>query len=430
MSSVYNNIGNSMSTPISSQLNIKTRSSVSNSRPSEHDHENSIGSYNYPPTPTSQQNGHNYSYSPTPASHHIYNNNNNNNNNNKQQQQQIHHKQHYSNSMSGNRKDSGHINHSWHKKVHLDVSGEFPYFENQTEEKKIHVQRKQSNHNKQNSGSGGTHRRHSRKHKYHHQLQEFEKRDLTKEEILNLEKSTLEQHGYIRKKFIATTLQGEVFLGKKVNNDKDCVIKKTSKKLHKLGITITKSGKKIKVQENIVAEAELMQTFMNNNPPSSMIEYYDFFEDGFYFYLVMENGGSDYFDFIVKCHELISLNKLSLSEWRKHCKFMFAQMVQFIRWMHETMHCCNLDVSLENMLIRDCAYYDEESKTLKKCYIKFIDFGLTEFFNLKTNPNYQCQKYVGKTHYKAPKVYNKKEVFSANCADIWSLGLIYFFIVP
>ena len=108
---------------------------------------------------------------------------------------------------------------------------------------------------------------------------------------------------------------------------------------------------------------------------------------------------------------------------------MFAQMIQFIRWMHQTMHCCNLDISLENMLIRDCAFYDEESKTLKKCYIKFIDFGLCEFFDLKTNPKFLCQKYVGKTHYKAPKVYGKKEIFQANKADIWSLGVSLFMMI-
>eukprot|EP01084_Bolivina_argentea_P008314 15577_1 len=91
--------------------------------------------------------------------------------------------------------------------------------------------------------------------------------------------------------------------------NKEVVIKKTNKKLHAAGITITKSGKKISVQEDIVREAELMQTFMLNSPPPSLIEYYDFFEDADHYYLVMENGGTDFFDFIVKCHELISNKK-------------------------------------------------------------------------------------------------------------------------
>ena len=36
---------------------------------------------------------------------------------------------------------------------------------------------------------------------------------------------------------------------------------------------------------------------------------------------------------------------------------MFAQMIQFVRFMHETMHCCNLDISLENMLIRGMFFW-------------------------------------------------------------------------
>eukprot|EP01083_Nonionella_stella_P038654 105101_1 len=128
------------------------------------------------------------------------------------------------------------------KQIYLDISGPFPYFDSELKEEK--------------EAESDTE----------------DDRELTKHEISKLEKQTLQSHGYIRTKnsFIATTLQGEVFKGKLINNttteNTTVVIKKTSKKLHKLGITVTKSGKVIKVKENIVEEAELMKKFSNNNP--------------------------------------------------------------------------------------------------------------------------------------------------------------------
>ena len=233
-------------------MNIDTKSSFSHSNTDNNrDNSSKDGSYQYPPTPVSEyshSNQHQQPYKGSPKKSHQSNNSNNN------------------------------------KKIYLDITGQFPYNE---EEKKEKVN---NNSNNNNNNTQKSHKRKSRK------KEEFEIRELSKEEVSALEKETLSLHGYERSKYIATTLQGEVFLAKKKDgSNKEVVVKKTSKKLHKLGITITKTGKRIKVQENIVAEAELMQTFMRNQPPSSLIEYYDFFQDGFYYYLVMENGGSDYF---------------------------------------------------------------------------------------------------------------------------------------
>jgi len=46
-------------------------------------------------------------------------------------------------------------------------------------------------------------------------------------------------------------------------------------------------------------------------------------------------------------------------------------------------------------------------------------------FNSKSN-DFRCTKYVGKTAYKAPKVYGKRQIFDARMADIWSLGVVLF----
>lgn len=279
---------------------------------------------------------------------------------------------------------------------------------------------------------------------------------------------TLSIHGYSKKKEIAPTLQGSVFLATKTRLNKEyllisgyisficnymdidndvydiyniydiiwryyeptnVVIKTAEKSLHFAGVTI-KDGKRYLIQENIVKEARLMQLFsnVNNNVPSTMIKYYDFFEDDDTFYLVMEKGGIGLFEFTVNAHQMIKNNKLDIKYWRKCVKFIFAKMVGFIAWMHKEVNCCNLDISLENIVMTNNTKFDEKSGKFENLDIRFIDFGLTEKFNQCSTMNkFKCKKFVGKTGYKAPKVLNKKP-FMANKADIWCLGISLFMI--
>ena len=74
-------------------------------------------------------------------------------------------------------------------------------------------------------------------------------------------------------------------------------------------------------------------------------------------------------------------------------------------------------------------HFDAATGTVKNLEIRFIDFGLSESFQDEYNNNnhayFLCDKYVGKTGYKAPKVYHKQP-FMANKADVWSLGICLF----
>jgi len=93
---------------------------------------------------------------------------------------------------------------------------------------------------------------------------------------------------------------------------------------------------------------------------------------------------------------------------------------------------CHLDISLENMLIKNNKYKSDGNggiRLSRKMQIKICDFGLAEYFNPKQNDSFLCNKYVGKTHYKAPKVYGKKLTFDARKADIWSLGVSFFMMI-
>lgn len=124
----------------------------------------------------------------------------------------------------------------------------------------------------------------------------------------------------------------------------------------------------------------------------------------------MEHGGRDLFEFVIEAHEKIQSGELSIKEWRKFSKFIFWQMCVFLLWMHNTGNACHLDVSLENILIKNAGFVDKGNGQVsisKDVQIKFCDLGLAEFFNVNqsnSKTEFMCKKYVGKTNYKSPQV--------------------------
>jgi len=269
-------------------------------------------------------------------------------------------------------------------------------------------------------------------------------------------KDALAIRGYRKKRKLAPTLQGEAFVAAKtpshpdyllicgyvarhydamsVNqsiyhilcsyyNDQEVVIKTAKKSLHFAGVTI-KDGYRYKVKENIVKEAGLMELFTYNSAPDTMIKYHGFFEDQDTFYLVMEKGGQGLFEFCIEAHELIKTGQISIRYWRRCVKYIFAKMCSFIAWMHNAVACCNLDISLENIVMRNDTYFNEKTGKFENLDIRFIDFGLTEHFN---GYGFKCNKYVGKLRYKAPQVFDGIP-FQANKADIWCLGVSLFML--
>merc|ERR1719242_2580251 len=69
--------------------------------------------------------------------------------------------------------------------------------------------------------------------------------------------------------------------------------------------------------------------------------------------------------------------------------------------------------------------FDPISGTMKNLGIRFVDFGLTETFDPKKNPQFHCNKFVGKMGYSSPRIYRKQR-FSALKADVWALGICLF----
>eukprot|EP00483_Globobulimina_turgida_P012531 UN12554 len=145
----------------------------------------------------------------------------------------------------------------------------------------------------------------------------------------------------------------------------------------------------------------------------------------------MEDGGSDLFEYVVKCHNLIRKGKLDRKEYRLICKKIFRQIIELLDYLHNKHNICHLDISLENMLIKNGTILQNintgKISLNRNVTVKFCDFGLSEKFN--PNNHFKCAKYVGKTRYKSPELWTKKMIFDARSNDMWSLGITLFMMV-
>eukprot|EP01083_Nonionella_stella_P025645 70646_1 len=249
---------------------------------------------------------------------------------------------------------------------------------------------------------------------------------------IDMEQLFLAQQGYKRGKQIAVTLQGFVYELECLTSGTKYVVKQTDKQLHAKGITI-QNGKKYAVKEDVLKERDILQRITKRNSPSYMVKFIDFFESHDYYYLVMEHGGSDLFEFVVQAHEHIKNGSLSIKEWRKFVKYIFWQMCVLMLWLHNTARATHLDVSLENMLVQNARFINKGNGELSistNIEIKFCDFGLAQLHDVNAdnvhNGGYMSTKYCGKTNYKSPQVYRKKGAFDGRKADVWSLGVVLF----
>jgi len=222
---------------------------------------------------------------------------------------------------------------------------------------------------------------------------------------------------------IATTMQGSVYNAVNMDGQR-CVLKRTSVRLHNMGVACI-NKKLYKVKENIVNEAAIMEYLTSLNPPAGLTKLIDFFCDGKNYFLLMEHGGQSFFKHVTGFHKRIKNGELKLKTWKQHVKILFKQMCKFVNWMHNVAKLAHLDISLENMLIKDCVF--ENGKFKSHGQINFIDFGLAKSYAGKKSFD-GCTKYVGKQSYQAPEVYFKIP-FNAMKADVWSLGVVLFMLV-
>eukprot|EP01084_Bolivina_argentea_P111988 199741_1 len=253
----------------------------------------------------------------------------------------------------------------------------------------------------------------------------------------------IRKQGYIPLKRYTKTLQGSIWqVLRNVNNNNSPetqIVKVTNKSLHNKKIAYI-NGKSYSVSEDIVKETAILRYLSDNQPPLELAIYKNCFCDNYNYFLVQEDAGDGMFHFVQESHELIKKQLIDITEWHRLCKNAMSQMLNVLEWMHNQMNTCHLDISLENFAIKNIKstimmHYNQSLGAQKKIEfssnfkIKIIDFGLAEVFTNKKpdgSIDFSCKKYVGKTSYKAPKVYGKKEIFDARAADCFSLAVCFF----
>jgi len=260
-------------------------------------------------------------------------------------------------------------------------------------------------------------------------------------------------HGFKKTKKIKDSLQGEIYEGRSLKGSKlsrrRVIIKKTLKSLQKQGISI-QDGMNIVVDENIIKEAVILShlTVDNQSMGSAICKLLAFFESSDAYYIIMEHGGNITLkEFVDIAHEHIKNGKLKASVWKKTCKYIGWQIAATLYWMHQDMNCAHLDLTLENIVINRGNFIENEQDGTvtvdRGISCKICDFGLAEIFKIDGNKlkkyfEYDVDeeilgafhvnsKYAMSGSYKSPQIF-AEEVFDGRKADIWSLGIILFYM--
>ena len=101
----------------------------------------------------------------------------------------------------------------------------------------------------------------------------------------------------------------------------------------------------------------------------------------------MEDGGSSFFNFIKKAHQLIRTGQIDIDHWHQVVHIIFRQMVEAIAYIH-SLNIAHFDISLENWLINDVKVDVVEINgqthklkfILKDIQVKICDFGTLSLF--------------------------------------------------
>eukprot|EP01084_Bolivina_argentea_P101902 182630_1 len=241
---------------------------------------------------------------------------------------------------------------------------------------------------------------------------------------------TLHKVGYDVATKLTNTLQGSIWRAS--NNNETSVIKVTNIFMHKHKLAII-NGKQHTIQEDILLEKSILKYITQfKNCPKSIVKYKRFFRTNTDYFLVMEDGGSSLFDFILKAHDYVRNGDIEIIEWQRVCKVIFKQMIECISFLH-SKNVCHFDISLENFLINDVNIEVEQIGESEKItiltdniQIKLCDFGLSKLF---TRTEALSSKFVGKPNYKSPEIMNKKKGFDAKLNDSWCIGISLFMII-
>jgi len=188
------------------------------------------------------------------------------------------------------------------------------------------------------------------------------------------------------------------------------------------------------VSENIESEARILRhlTSYNNVQSQRIIKYIDFFESESHFYLVTEyiENAVNLTKFITKAHKLMADGQLSFKEYSETVKSIMFQIAVTMQWLHDDVHCCHLDLVLENVMLQNADFIKQSDGSFKRneaISIKLCDFGVSHLCALIMNPAaFQLTKHgltVDNEILTSPQIYNVQK-YDCRSADIWSFGMI------
>eukprot|EP00484_Ammonia_sp_Unknown_P002370 CAMPEP_0197074308 /NCGR_PEP_ID=MMETSP1384-20130603/211042_1 /TAXON_ID=29189 /ORGANISM="Ammonia sp." /LENGTH=662 /DNA_ID=CAMNT_0042513149 /DNA_START=201 /DNA_END=2190 /DNA_ORIENTATION=+ len=216
------------------------------------------------------------------------------------------------------------------------------------------------------------------------------------------------KHGYKKIRKVCDTLQGELMEAEIVKHSKSfqkdqarrklcenaniqrVAIKKVDKCLFKQRIAKI-DGMVYCVEEDVVKEALVLHhlTVDNRATANYVVQFIELFESEENYYLVMEyiDGDCNLQQFTEIAHQYIAEGKLKLKAYQKIVKYIFWQLVAVLYWLHRDMKCCHLNLSLENVMLQNAQFTENDDGTVTvnpSISAKLVDFGRSELFKVKS----------------------------------------------
>ena len=133
------------------------------------------------------------------------------------------------------------------------------------------------------------------------------------------------------------------------------------------------------------------------------VEYYDYFSDGNFYYIVMEKCDEDLESYMQK-------NKYGLSDYQ--IKYILLQLNEVFKIML-SKNIIHRDLKPQNILIK----YDSQNSFI----VKLADYGLSREFNNKS-----FSTLAGTPIYMAPELYNAIGNYIPIKCDLWAIGVIIY----
>merc|ERR1719420_1952656 len=115
------------------------------------------------------------------------------------------------------------------------------------------------------------------------------------------------------------------------------------------------------VEEDLIKESVILKHLTMDNNNKYIVKFVDFFESEEFLYLCTEFvEGMNLKEFVTASHKYINEGRLSLKEYRKRMKHILWQLTTTMYWLHDVYHCCHLDLVMENVMLQNVSFEDDE----------------------------------------------------------------------